>query len=77
MTFFNFIMKDDSFETGYCFEPLNKKALISMLRTGFELMLKYKADEEGRLYLCEQMTGNTCCQRQMRKVLYMVRDHEG
>jgi hypothetical protein len=59
MTFFNFILKEGSFETGYCFEPMNKKALISMFRTCFELMLKYESDEKGRMFLCDPAKGNT------------------
>lgn len=59
MTFFNFILRKDSFETGYCFEPMNKKALIAMFRTCFELMLNYEADPKGRMLLCDPVKGNT------------------
>lgn len=58
MTFFNFIMKKDAFETGYCFEGMNKKGLINMFRTGFELMLDYQFEEKGRLTLCDPRDGN-------------------
>ena len=57
MTYFDFIMKDDGFVTEYCFEPMNKKALIGIFRTCFELMLKYDIREDGRKIYCDRSTG--------------------
>lgn len=57
LTYFDFIMKDDGFLTEYCFEPMNKKALIGIFRTCFELMLKYDIQEDGRKFYCNRSTG--------------------
>lgn len=57
MTYFDFIMKDDGFIPEYCFEPMNKKALIGIFRTCFELMLDYDLGEYGRKLYCDRSTG--------------------
>ena len=58
MTFFDFVMKKDSFEPGYIFEPMNRKALIGMFRTCFELMLTYRIDAAGNKAYCDLASGD-------------------
>lgn len=62
MTYFDFIMKDGTFQAGYCFEPMNKKVVIGLFRTCFELMLDYDAHEKKRFIYCEVATGNPITQ---------------
>jgi hypothetical protein len=62
MTFFDFILKKGTFRTGYCFEPMNKKPLIGMFRTCFELMLEYELRDYEYLVYCEIATGNPVTQ---------------
>lgn len=38
MTWFDFILNRDRITVAYCFEPMNKKALISIFRTNFDLL---------------------------------------
>ena len=52
MTFFTFIIREDGFEAPYVFEPMNRKPLISIFRTCFELMLEYETDPKSRSILC-------------------------
>ena len=67
MTFFDFIMKDGTFKTGYCFEPMNRKPVISIFRTCYELMLTYDVQKGDYLVFCEMSTGNPVSQAQFRK----------
>ncbi len=44
MTWFDFIIKPGSFSVAYCFDPLNKKPLLKIFRTNFELLFNSRAE---------------------------------
>ena len=46
MTYFDLSVKADSFNVVYCFDPLDKKALLRVLETDFRLLLPLCAGKE-------------------------------
>ena len=67
MTYFDFIMKNGTFQAAYCFDPMNKKVVISLFRTCFELMLDYDVQDAKHVEYCEVATGNPVTQGRFGK----------
>jgi hypothetical protein len=57
MTWFDFILNRDRITVAYCFEPMNKKALISIFRTNFELLFSAVTDLSGAKFHTAGKTG--------------------
>ncbi len=60
MTYFDLELQPDSFNVIYCFEPLNKKALLSILETDFRLLIGEHPFQRCKWYQQED-TGHKVC----------------
>ena len=53
MTYFDLELQSDSFNVIYCFEPMNKKMLLSLLESDFRLLIDEGPSQNGKWYLQE------------------------
>jgi hypothetical protein len=58
MTYFDLSVKVDSFSVIYCFEPLNKKALLKILETDIRLLLPLNGECKTLDSYIQQPSGN-------------------
>jgi hypothetical protein len=57
MTWFDVILKKDSFEVAYCFKPLQRKVLLNILRTNFELLFRSRSGTAPSQWYVQKRTG--------------------
>jgi hypothetical protein len=58
MTWFDLILNQDVITVEYCFEPMNKKSLLKIFKTNFELLFNAEADPAGFRAYSQKPGGN-------------------